>query len=201
MVTGSSRRAQQGDRIERGARSPERPRLIRKASAWLPAREPEPARLQELEEWDAIRWVDLYAGGLRDSEARALLDPVCDGALEPAMVRDLITPARFPATRSYGGGQVVIQAAFRTRHLRRNGGVTSLFEPVHLLVGNRWLLSCWHPPRTYRGLSAELNDPERTSDELYRAVAEAWPRGGGESAADLAGSAQRELAAACDQLI
>jgi hypothetical protein len=192
MVTPSSRRAEQAGEVRAG-RIADR-RLIRQASAWLPARSPQPARLQDLEESEAIRWVDLYGGNLRDSEAQALLDPVCYGELEPRMVRDLITPAGFPADRSYDGGRIAITAAFRTRHLRRGGGVSSVFEPVHLLVGDGWLLSSWLPPRTYRGLSAEVVDPEQASNELYRAVAEAWSGDGGESATDLAESVQRELA-------
>ncbi len=191
MVTPSSRRAEEAERAP-GGRIADR-RLIRQASAWLPAQSPQPARLQDLETSEAIRWVDLYGGELRDSEAQALLDPVCYGELKPRIVRDLITPARFPADRSYGG-RIGITAAFRTRHLRRDDGVTSVFEPVHLLVGDGWLLSCWLPPRTYRGLSAEVVDPEQASNELYRAVAEAWSDDGGESAADLAESVQRELA-------
>jgi hypothetical protein len=113
------------------------------------------------------------------------------------MVRDLITPARYPAGRSYDAGRIAITAGFRTHHVpREDGEVTSFFEPVHLLAGEDWLLSCWLPPRVYRGLEEEPTDADDAADELYRAVAGAWPGGGGESAADLAEAAHRELAAA-----
>jgi hypothetical protein len=125
--------------------------LIRQASAWLPGLEPRVASLQELEGSEEIRWIDLYGGVLRDSEALALLNPVCGRALTPRMVRDLITPARYPAGGSYNAGRIAITAAFRTRHVARDGGdVTSLFEPVDLLAGEDWLLSCWLPPRLPR---------------------------------------------------
>jgi hypothetical protein len=126
----------------------------------------------------------------------ALLNPVCAGELTPRMVRDLITPARYPAGRSYDAGRIAITAAFRTRHATRDSGeVTSVFEPVHLLAGEDWLLSCWLPPRVYRGLEDQAADGD-AAEELYQAVANAWPDSGGETAADLAEAAHRELAAA-----
>jgi hypothetical protein len=69
-----------------------------------------------------------------------------------------------------------------------------VFEPVRLLVGNRWLLSCWLPPRVYRGLRTEGVGTDQGSDELYGAVAEAWVANGGESAADLAETVRAQLA-------
>lgn len=194
MVTASSGRVGQAGWTRR--RLQDRRRLIRQASAWLPSRHPQPARLQELEESTGIRWVDLYGGDLRYSEAQALLDPVCNGELTPWMVRDLIGADRLPAADSHNGGRVSVIPAFRTRHLQADHGVTSLFEPVRLLVGDGWLLSSWLPPRVYRGLCAEVVDPDQASDELYGAVAEAWIANGGESAADLADSVRAELAIA-----
>jgi hypothetical protein len=172
-------------------------RLIRQASAWLPSQLPRPARLQDLEGSDAIRWVDLYGGGLHDSETQALLDPVCSHELTPRMVRDLITPARYPAERRYDGGGITIAAAFRTRHLRGEGGhLTSLFEPVHLLCGDNWLLTCWLPPRAYRGLDGVPEGYGGGSSELYAAVARMWPGSDGETGFDLAALARGELSAA-----
>lgn len=173
----------------------DRRRVIRQASAWLPARPPQPAGLQELEESTAIRWVDVNGGDLRYSEAQALLNPVCDGELTPWMIRDLIGADRRPFADSYNGGRVSVIPAFRTRHVQGDGGVTSMFEPVRLLVGTDWLLGCWHPPRVYRGLRTEGAVADQKPDELYDAVAEAWIANRGESAADLAETVRAELAA------
>ena len=60
-------------------------------------------------------------------------------------------------------------------------------------------MSCWLPPRTYRGLGGDAIHSQRSSDELYGAVAETWFHDGGESAADLVEMVHRELAAACGQ--
>jgi hypothetical protein len=198
MSTASSRLAQRAEGTAGRRPSDKRP-LIQQSSAWLPEQRPQPTRLQDLERSDAIRWVDLYGGTLRDSDAHALLNPVCHGELNPRMARDLVAPARYPATRSYGIGRISISAAFRTRHLQRAAGVTSVFEPVHLLAGDDWLVSCWLPPRTYRGLAAEVIHSQQSSDELYGAVAEAWFDDGGETAADLVETVHRELAVACGQ--
>jgi hypothetical protein len=168
--------------------------LIRQASAWLPARHPQPAGLQELEGSTAIRWVDVYGGDLRRSEAQALLNPVCDGELTPWMIRDLIGADRRPFADGYNGARVSVVSAFRTRHLQDGGGVTSMFEPVRLLVGTGWLLGCWYPPRVYRGLRTDGAAVDQESDQLYAAVAEAWIAHGGESAADLAETVRAELA-------
>ncbi len=193
MVTAASGRTERAREARRRCLE-DRRRLIRQASAWLPARHPQPAGLQELEESTAIRWVDLYGGDLRYSEAQALLNPVCDGELTPWMVRDLIGADHIPGADDYNGGRVSVIPAFRTRHLQAEHGVTSVFEPVRLLVGNGWLLSCWLPPRVYRGLRTEGDDPDRAADQLYGAVAEAWIANGGESAADLAETVRAELA-------
>jgi len=172
-----------------------RRQLIRQASVWLPSEDPQPARLQDLEESSGIRWVDLNGGSLGGFEAQALLDPVCHGELRPRMVRDLVSAGRYPAGRRYDAGQIAISAAFRTRHVRRNGGrLTSVFEPVHLLVGEDWLLTCWLPPRTYRG-TGELGPEDDAANELYLAVASAW-RDRGQTAADLAELVRQQLGSA-----
>ena len=75
-------------------------------------------------------------------------------------------------------------------------GVTSVFEPVQLLVGDGWLLSCWHPPRVFRGLGDPLDTTEDTSSGLYLAVAQRWVTTKADSAEDLASLVRRQLATA-----
>ncbi len=168
----------------------------------MPHRPPEPLPLQDLEQSQAIRWVDIYGEGLQKGEAMALLDPICGGQLNEKMARDLVTPERFAAGGSYRNSDVRITSTFRVRHLRRdpdgNGGgkITSVFEPVQLLVGESWLLSCWHPPRVFRGLDEAAQHGEDSSNGLYLAVAERWPAVRATGAGDLAALIQRELAMA-----
>lgn len=189
------------------------PRLIRQASAWVPHRPPEPLPLQDLEFCDGVRWVDIYGGILGISEVLALLAPICDGQLNQRMVRDLITPKRFAVGGGYRDSEVVITSGFRIRHLPSgangseptNGNgheavnghpVASVFEPLQLLVGDDWLLSCWHPPRVFRGLSDPVHVADDSSSGLYLGVAKRWPTSNETDAAGLAKLVRRELAVA-----
>jgi hypothetical protein len=179
--------------------------LIRQASSWLPGRSPEPLPLQDLEVSEGIRWVDIYGGDLARGDVLALLAPICRGKLKEKMVRDLITPERFASGGRYGDSPVAISSAFRIRHLHRgtNGslnvggnGVTSVFEPVQLLAGDGWLLSCWLPPRVFRGLGDPVDPTEDSSNGLYLAVAQLWPTSSADTAEGLAALVRRQLAAA-----
>jgi hypothetical protein len=189
------------------------PRLIRQASAWLPRRAPEPLPLQDLELADGLRWVDIYGGDLGTSEVLALLAPICRSQLTEKMVRDLITPKRFAVGGSYRNSEVIITSGFRIRHLgsgangtnatNGNGSnptnghpVASVFEPLQLLVGDDWLLSCWLPARVFRGLCDPVHVADESSSGLYLAVAKRWPTSDAQSTADLAKLVRRELAVA-----
>ena len=202
-------------RVERPSGPPrltsaKRPRLIRQASAWLPQRAPEPLPLQDLELADGLRWVDIYGGDLGNSEVLALLAPICHGQLTQKMVRDLITPKRFAVGGSYRDSEVIVTSGFRIRHLgsgangtkatNGNGAnghpMTSVFEPLQLLVGDDWLLSCWHPARVFRGLCDPVHVADESSSGLYLAVAKRWPTSNAQGAADLAKLVRSELAVA-----
>lgn len=214
MSTTTPQRVEQPSAVLRlsGAR---RPRLIRQASAWLPQRPPEPLPLQDLELSDGLRWVDIYGGDLGIGEVLALLAPICRGQLTDRMVRDLITPKRFAVGGSYRDSEVVITSGFRIRHLdsgasegettngngngkRATNGhrVASVFEPLQLLVGDDWLLSCWLPPRVFRGLCDPVHVADDSSSGLYLGVARRWPTSNAVNAADLVKLVRRELAVA-----
>jgi hypothetical protein len=176
--------------------------LIRQASAWLSQRDPEPLPLQDLEEADALRWVDIYGGDLSNGEVLALLAPICRGGLTEKMVRDLITPQRFAAGGSYRDSDVVVTSGFRIRHLRSgtnetdatNGdGSPSVFEPVQMLVGDDWLLSCWLPARVFRGMGDPVPVADDSSSGLYLAVAKRWPTSNASTAEGLAKLVRHEL--------
>jgi hypothetical protein len=170
-------------------------RLIRQASAWLPSRTPTPAPLQDLEHLGGVRWVDLNGSGLGISDAIALLAPVCHGQLRAGLVEGLIGPGQFGADNGNVASGVFLSSAFRIRHIRgEDGGRASLFEPVRLLSGVDWLISCWLEPRVYRGMVvAAHHGPEAVDDDLYLAVASSWLRDRSSTAADLAGLVRGEL--------
>jgi len=176
--------------------------LIRQASVWLPQCAPEPLPLQDLEESDALRWVDIYGGDLSNGEVLALLAPISRDQLTQKMVRDLITPRRFAVGGSYRDSNVVATSGFRIRHLRSgaNGSEaanghdgTSIFEPVQMLVGDDWLLSCWLPSRVFRGMGDPVPVADDSSSGLYLAVAKRWPTSNATSADGLAKLVRHEL--------
>jgi hypothetical protein len=201
MSTTASRRVEQPS-TTRQRSGVGRPRLIRQASAWVPRREPEPLPLQDLEESDALRWVDIYGGDLSNGEVLALLAPICRGQLTQKMVRDLITPQRFAAGGNYRNSDVVATSGFRIRHMPSGGNGsaaangqdgTSIFEPVQMLVGSDWLLSCWLPSRVFRGMGDPVPVADESSSGLYLAVAKRWPASNASSAEGLAKLVRHEL--------
>jgi hypothetical protein len=155
--------------------------------------------VEELQDADAVRWVDLDASGLEAAAAQSLLHPVCGGDLDARMARDLVTARRFPAGRRYRGGRIRMTSAFQIRHVQLGvEAARSLFDPVQLLIAEDWLVSAWLPPRPFRGQEGAVG--ERASADaggLYEAVAEAWPASEGETAGDLADLVRRELAIEC----
>jgi hypothetical protein len=158
--------------------------------------------IADLEHADGVRWVDIRHSELRSARSLGALNRVCEGALTQRMARDLATPRRFPAAGTYGSTSIRMTAAFLVRHLqldapaeRFGGPVASVLKPVQLLVGERWLLSAWLPPRLFRGSSdaLEADCGDRDADRLHAAVATSWPESPYSSGDDLAELIRREL--------
>jgi Mg2+ and Co2+ transporter CorA len=69
------------------------------------------------------------------------------------------------------------------------------FQPVEILVGEDWLITCWHPQRVFQGprkLDEEL--PPGDSEQLFEAVSARWRRKPGRLPGDLGISIMHELA-------
>jgi len=156
--------------------------------------------LSELEDTVAIRWVDIHHAELRTARSLGALNRVCDGLLTQRMARDLATPRRFPAAGTYQPTTIRMTAGFLVRHLQGDadgddaGPVASVLKPVQLLVGDRWVLSAWLPPRLFRGSPAALDaDRDDDPDRLHLSVAVSWPDSGHDTAEGLAELVRREL--------
>jgi hypothetical protein len=74
--------------------------------------------------------------------------------------------------------------------------VASIFEPLQILVGQDWVLSCWLPTRVFRGLCDPVHVADESSSGLYLAVAKRWPTSNATDAAGLVKLLRRELAVA-----
>jgi hypothetical protein len=119
------------------------------------------------------------------------------------MLEDLLTPDEEPEGKRYANGSIRLASSFSVHPERPQGkpergtaqGVGVLvFQPVELLAGDDWLISCWHPTRTFQGAQKVGEHPPRDSDELWRAVAERWQAGNRGTPGDLGVSVMHELA-------
>jgi uncharacterized membrane protein len=119
------------------------------------------------------------------------------------MLEDLLTPDDAPAGISYGDGTVRLASTFsveavRGGHQRERGTAQGTgvlrFQPVELLAGERWLISCWHPRRMFQGAIKIGEERADSADDVFGAVAECWTRRRGGGAGDLGVAVMNELA-------
>ena len=130
------------------------------------------------------------------------LGSVCAG-LTVEMVEDLLQPDEEPEGKSFGD-RIRLASSFAVeargpggtgRRGEAQGAGELVFQPVELLSGEDWLLTCWHPRRTFVG-AGELSDHEPASPPpgLVESVARRWAGGAGRNAGDLGVLAMHELA-------
>jgi Mg2+ and Co2+ transporter CorA len=151
---------------------------------------------------DGFRWFELTCG---DEETGTVLEAIgryCPGLTEP-MLQDLLTPDERPEGARYEGDIRLASSfsviAWRPKQQSERGapqGVGVLrFQPVELLAGSSWLVTCWHPERIFQG-SRRMDDdqPPGDADDLFEAVAARWKRRPGQMPGDLGISVMHELA-------
>jgi CorA-like Mg2+ transporter protein len=185
-----------------GVTSIEAAGFIRSATAWVPGAQPAPLEGGATAEPGALRWYDLDPG-LADVESVVReLGQACPG-LTAEMVEDLLQPDEEPEGKSFSD-RIRLASSFAVE-ARGPGGTGRrgeaqdagelVFQPVELLSGDGWLLTCWHPRRTFVG-ATELPDhePAHPPDGLFENVARRWAAGTGTSAGDLGVLAMHELA-------
>jgi hypothetical protein len=119
------------------------------------------------------------------------------------MLEDLLTPDDEPTGVTYGEGQIRLASTFSVEASRRDlkvergtpQGIGLLrFQPVELLAGPDWLISCWHPMRIFRGPNKIGEEDPGSTDELFRGVADRWLHGRCGGPGDLGLSVMHELA-------
>jgi uncharacterized membrane protein len=175
---------------------------LRRVSAWAEDGASRAITLEKLAEADGLRWFELTCGG---EEAGAVLKAIgryCPGLAEP-MLEDLLTPDERPEGVRYEGSIQLASSfsviAWRPERQNERGtpqGVGVLrFQPVELLAGDSWLITCWHPERIFQG-SRRLDEdqPPGAADDLFEAVLARWKRNPGRLPGDLGVSVMHELA-------
>ncbi|KQV73799.1 hypothetical protein ASC61_01535 [Aeromicrobium sp. Root344] len=122
------------------------------------------------------------------------------------MLEDLLTPDSLPGTIDYAAGKIRKVSAFSVearsispaeeRDDFEPPGRIAL-QPVEMIAGDGWLISCWHPRSIYRGIHLEREEPSEGRDALIRAVESRWAAdlgAVGHTAADLGILVMEELA-------
>lgn len=146
-------------------------------------------------------WFELACGVEGVDEVLTAIRGHCPGLTEP-MLRDLLTPDEKPEGQRYGD-DIRLASSFSVvpwrpeRHVNRGTpqGVGVLrFQPVELLAGESWLVTCWHPQRVFQGSRKVEELPPGEVGDLREAVAARWKRKPGELPGDLGVSIMHELA-------
>jgi hypothetical protein len=175
---------------------------IRQVSTWGPDDRPRRLGLGELGGAKGFPWFELACGRRQAAPALEVLAPHCRG-LTTQMLEDLLTPDDQPEGRVYGDGEIRLASSFSVlaqrpdeKHERGapQGVGVLVFQPVELLAGADWLITCWHPRRTFQGPARIKQDPPGDSDAIHRAVAERWGYGQRGTPGDLGVSVMHELA-------
>ena len=169
---------------------------VRWSSAWMPGR----GQVDSAEP-GAIRWFDLVSDVEATDDLLLELSSSCPG-LTRAMLTDLLTPDEEPEGRDYKNG-IKLASTFsveakqpakkRQRGSVRPSGVL-VFQPVELLSGKGWLLTCFHATRTFAGAEkAAEGEPAHVSG-FIDGIARDWLDTKCESAGDLGVLLMNQLA-------
>jgi len=155
-----------------------------------------------LEKADGFPWFELSCGPAETRQVFELLKGHCPG-LTPEMLEDLLTPDDEPAGYTYAEGAIRLASSFSVvaqrpdkkveRGTAQSAGVL-LFQPVELLAADGWLVSCWHPTRTFQGPEKTEEGPPGDAVAVHRAVSARWGQGERGKPGDLGVWVMHELA-------
>jgi hypothetical protein len=152
---------------------------IRSATTWGGQQPPSPISSQH--GVSGIPWFDL-ASNARAAQILPQLTKFCPGLTEE-MLDDLLTPDDQPEGLTYADGRIKLASTFAVGARRLEGkhergramrsGVL-VFQPVELLASRDWLLTCWHPTRTFAGAEKVAEGDPGNSAEIREQVSEEW---------------------------
>jgi CorA-like Mg2+ transporter protein len=178
------------------------PSWLRRMSCWSPGHRPQPCGLADLGEGQGFPWFEVACGPENAGEVLELLGPHCAG-LEIDMLEDLLTPDDEPEGLPYADGTIRLASTFSVKALREDLKVERgtpqeigvlRFQPVELLAADDWLITCWHPQRTFRGPSKIGEEEPGGAEELFQGVVDRWVRGRCGGPGELGLSVMLELA-------
>jgi hypothetical protein len=179
------------------------PSWLRRVSLWHPDRRPDACGLDQVGGGRGFPWFELVCGAGETAEVLAALREHCPGLTAP-MLEDLLTPDDLPDGKHYGGASIQLASTFGVVAERDECGPAErgtprgvgrlTFQPVEIIAGDEWLISCWHPTRTFEGSDKVAEGPAGPAEATFRGVVERWARGRQGSPADLGVAVMHELA-------
>lgn len=177
------------------------PSWLRQVSQWSPGASPRVVDLHSLDPESGFLWFDVVCSAAELESVLKLLGEHCDGLTEE-MLADLLTPDDEPEGSSYGNGRIRLASSFSVvaerpdRRLERGRpegvGVLS-FQPVELLAGDDWLITCRHPQRVFQGAERVEEKPAGDAEALFLEIARKWERCSGRTPGDLGVAVMHEL--------
>jgi hypothetical protein len=178
------------------------PSWLRQVSLWHADERPGSCALQQVGETPGFPWFELVCGVSEAAEVFAALRGHCPG-LTLEMLEDLLTPDDLPDGKPYAGA-IQLASTFsidweRDDEVPAERGTPRkvgrlIFQPVEIIAGGEWLISCWHPTRTFDGTGKVDGGPRGSSEAAFRGVVECWCQGRQGSPADLGVAVMHELA-------
>jgi hypothetical protein len=178
------------------------PDWLRRVSLWCPENRPAACSLEQVEAGPGFPWFELVCDAEGTTSVFDALVGHCPG-LTTEMLEDLLTPDDSPEGAQYEDGEIRLASTFsvvarRYEQKQERGkplgaGVLE-FQPVEILAGPDWLISCWHPTRVFQG--AERIDGGRpgSAERIFRGARSRWEHGRHGGAGDLGIAVMGELA-------
>jgi hypothetical protein len=141
------------------------------------------------------------------SSLHSELNPHCHSQLQLDMLLDLLSCGDRAETRRYLDGQVRLVRTFCVQpdeldgndgdqeFQRGNSLRVLVFQPVTVLAGDGWVITCWHRRRTYEGARRipGYGHPDH-HEHIFFSAGDRWARRGLKSAGDLGVLIMEELA-------
>lgn len=174
---------------------------LRRVSVWQQDGTSQVVELEQLTAVAGFVWFEFACGADEADRVLAVIGEHCPGLTE-AMLHDLLTPDEKPEGQRYTD-DIRLASSFSVEPRRPDRQVSRgtpqgvgvlRFQPVELLAGDSWLVTCWHPRRIFQGSRQVDEQPPGEVDDLREAVAARWRRKPGELSGDLGISIMHELA-------